>query len=83
MKTSRVRIVLFTALLAVPIAIATSKQAGKPLDRATSLSVFERIKKLDGAWRARSTKGWEENQHFHVIAKGTAVTSESVPHSSL
>jgi hypothetical protein len=41
--------------------------------------VFERIKKLDGAWRARSTKGWEENQQFHVIAKGSAVTSESIP----
>jgi len=79
MKTSRIRFVLFTALLAVPVMTAASKQGTKPLDRATSLAVFERIKNLDGAWHTRSTKGWEENQQFHVIAKGSAVTSESVP----
>jgi hypothetical protein len=79
MKTSNSRLATFALLVALPSAIAASKQETKPLDRATSLAVFERIKKLDGAWRARSTKGWEENQQFHVIAKGTAVTSESVP----
>lgn len=79
MKTPGMRLTTFAALLAVPVMIAASKQGTKPLDRATSLAVFERIKKLDGAWRARSTKGWEENQQFHVIAKGTAVTSESAP----
>jgi len=79
MKTFSILLTTFAVIAALPIAIAASKEASKPLDRATSLAVFERIKKLDGAWRARSTKGWEENQRFHVIAKGTAVTSESVP----
>src|SRR5258708_7371928 len=59
--------------------IAATKPVTKPLDHATSLPAFERIKKLDGRWRARSTKGWEENQVFHVIAKGSAVASESAP----
>jgi hypothetical protein len=79
MKTSRIPLATFAALVLLPAMIAASKQVTKPLDRATSLAVFERIKKLDGAWRARSTKGWEEHQQFHVIAKGSAVTSESVP----
>jgi hypothetical protein len=79
MKTSRIPLATFAVLVALPLAIAGSKQVSKPLDHAASLAMFERIKKLDGAWRSRSTKGWEENQQFHVIAKGTAVTSESVP----
>jgi hypothetical protein len=79
MKSPTVRLATFAALVVLPVMIAGSKQETKPLDRTTSLAVFERIKKLDGAWRARSTKGWEENQQFHVIAKGSAVTSESIP----
>jgi len=49
------------------------------LDRATALAAFERIKKLEGTWQSKSTKGWEERQQFLLIAKGTAVVAQSVP----
>jgi hypothetical protein len=50
--------------------------------KLTALAVFERIKKLEGTWQSKSTKGWEERQQFRLIAKGTAVVSQSVPVSA-
>jgi hypothetical protein len=47
------------------------------LDHATALAAFERIKKLKGTRQATSTKGWEERQQFRLIARGTAVVSQS------
>ena len=49
------------------------------LDRASALTAFERIKKLEGTWQSKSTKGWEERQQFRLIAKNTAVVSQSMP----
>jgi hypothetical protein len=84
MKIGSIRLILYGAaavtLLAAQIVIARPQQiTTQPLERASSLAAFERIKKLDGVWGTQSTKGWEEQQQIRVIAKGTAVAFESVP----
>lgn len=38
---------------------------------------FERFKKLEGAWKGRSTKGWEEVISYKTIAQGTVVVGTS------
>jgi len=67
---------LGTALLA---GAHQSQPGTKPLNRADAIAAFEKIKRLDGDWRARSTKGWRERLQYRVIAKGSAVTSQSAP----
>jgi hypothetical protein len=38
-----------------------------------SHALFERIKSLEGEWRGKSTKGWEDNVRVRVIAGGSVV----------
>lgn len=38
---------------------------------------FERFKKLEGSWKGRSTKGWEETVSYKTIAQGTVVVGTS------
>jgi hypothetical protein len=38
---------------------------------------FDRIKKLAGSWRGKSTKGWSETENVRVIAGGSAVMCTS------
>jgi hypothetical protein len=77
------RILFAGAALALTITSVVVAESGnvqpQPLDRAAALTVFERIKKLEGTWQATSTKGWEERQQFRLIARGTAVVSQSAP----
>lgn len=71
---------LVLAVYAAPFRSAMDEGKGtKGLDRAATVAVFERIKKLEGSWRAQSTKGWGDKEVFHVIARGTAVTAQSAP----
>jgi hypothetical protein len=73
-------ITLVLAIALTTVVVADSRGAHpQELDHASALAAFERIKKLEGTWQAKSTKGWEERQQFRVIAKGTAVSSQSVP----
>ena len=75
--------VLTLAITPATVVVAQSRRAApQALDRTTALTAFERIKKLEGTWQAKSTKGWEERQQFRLIAKGTAVASQSMPASS-
>jgi hypothetical protein len=64
---------------ATVVAAQSRKALPQSLDRTTALTAFERIQKLEGTWRSKSTKGWEERQQFRLIAKGTAVASQSMP----
>ena len=71
---------LVFAIAITTVGVAKSKKTHpQELDRASALAAFERIKKLEGTWQSKSTKGWEERQQFRLIAKGTAVVSQSVP----
>jgi hypothetical protein len=40
-------------------------------------AAFEHFKKLEGKWRGRSTKGWEEVINYKTIAKGSVVVANS------
>jgi len=73
-----VTLALAIALTTVVVPAFKTAQA-QELDRATALAAFEHIKKLEGTWQSKSTKGWEERQQFRLIARGTAVVSQSVP----
>lgn len=52
---------------------------GKPAEQGEGLATetFERIKKFDGNWVGRSTKGWEEKITFKTIAQGSVVHESS------
>ena len=61
------RILVFSlALLALASGLP---QAGE----ATPEAVFEHFKSLQGSWRGKSTKGWEEESTIKAIAGGSAV----------
>ena len=57
---------------------AVSATQTRGLDPAAAKSTFERLKKLQGTWVAKSTKGWEEQTTFNTIAAGSAVVEEGV-----
>jgi hypothetical protein len=40
-------------------------------------TAFEQFKKLEGKWRGRSTKGWEEVINYKTIAQGSVVVANS------
>lgn len=48
-----------------------SNRADEQRDRA--LEAFDHLKELQGEWRARSTRGWEETIQFEVTARGSVV----------
>jgi len=56
-----------------------SPKAGTDAAISTELArkTFEQLKKLDGKWIGRSTKGWQEQITFKVIAKGSVVHESS------
>ena len=64
-------IVLVLAINASPIA------QSKPSNKAAAAEAFQRFKKLEGKWKGRSTKGWEETITYKTIAAGSVVVGES------
>ena len=84
MTTFRARTQFVSLVLAIAMVIGAELKTARAqeLDHATALAAFERIKKLKGTWKATSTKGWEERQQFRLIARGTAVVSQSEPSPS-
>lgn len=47
-------------------------------NKAGAAEAFQRFKKLEGKWKGRSTKGWEETIVFHTIAAGSVVVEDSL-----
>lgn len=41
------------------------------------IKTFERLRKLEGKWLGRSTKGWQETVTYKVIARGSVVYESS------
>jgi hypothetical protein len=69
----------FIWLIAVP-AISGQNHAHedkKDLDLTPARAAFERFKKLEGNWKGRSTKGWEETVSYKTIAQGSVVVGTS------
>lgn len=66
-------ILLGMAILGIIAASSSPQKSASTLAQAG----FERFKKLEGKWRGRSTKGWEEIIHFKTIAQGSVVVETS------
>jgi hypothetical protein len=49
----------------------------KASDPSPARAAFERFKKLEGRWRGRSTKRWEEEITYKTIAHGSVVVGTS------
>lgn len=48
-------------------------------DRERWVSTFEQLKRLEGEWVGKSSKGWEEHITFAVMASGSVVYEDSSP----
>ena len=79
-------IVAFGLLLsAVGVAVFAQKPADPSVqppnkmaaNSASAKELFERLKKLEGKWMGRSTKGWTEAITFKTIAQGSVVHESS------
>jgi hypothetical protein len=62
----------------------SQQQANKLVDggpeqqvEALAKQTFERLKKFEGKWTGRSTKGWQEVINFKTIAQGSVVHESS------
>jgi hypothetical protein len=70
-------------LLSLIASGGTSAQTHKHLDKTplnpapAARDAFERFKQLEGSWKGRSTKGWEEEISYRTIAQGTVVVGTS------
>jgi hypothetical protein len=56
---------------------ANAQDRDRPSTPAPAVAAFEQFKKLEGKWRGRSTKGWEEVLTFKTIAGGSVVVGTS------
>ena len=45
--------------------------------KTQAIEAFQRFKKLEGKWKGRSTKGWQETVEYRTIAAGTVVVESS------
>lgn len=69
-----------TVVKATPAAVGAWTQERGHIDtvkQRLSRALFERMKKLEGDWRGKSTKGWEDLSRVKVIAKGSAILFDS------
>lgn len=75
--------VLLTVLLLLLMPFAPSRAQNqkqpetKSPDQTPAYTAFERLKKLEGKWKGRSTKGWEELIEYKTIAHGSVVLENS------
>ena len=65
--------IMFMILIAAMEALA----AERPITPEDSRAIFARLKKMAGAWTARSTKGWTETNRYEVAGKGSVVIGRS------
>jgi len=68
-----------TAAAQKPAEQASASNASAPAARTaeSAKETFERLKKFEGKWIGRSTKGWEEAITFKTIAQGSVVHESS------
>jgi len=80
--TSRSTIGIITCLVLVAgasgIVDSSNQGANKKVSNSGAAQIaFELLKKLEGKWIGRSTKGWEEKTSFKTIAGGSVVVEET------
>jgi hypothetical protein len=59
------------------ILAATLNAAERAVTSDDAKALFARFAKLEGKWKARSTKGWTETNTYEVAAKGSVVFNRS------
>lgn len=69
-------------MLLITGAAPASGQAHAHGDKKTaevtpSRAAFEQLKRMEGKWKGRSTKGWEETITYKTIAAGSVVVGNS------
>lgn len=69
-------------ILCIAIVMAVPGQAHEKADKKPpapeqARAAFELFKKLEGKWKGRSTKGWEETVSYKAIARGSVVVGNS------
>jgi hypothetical protein len=62
-------------LLAAVLILSAPAPVAPPAPLAAQ--AFERIKALEGEWRGRSSKGWEDRVSFQIVAAGSCVVERS------
>lgn len=65
------------AILATFAFVLQSPAANASVSPERAKAVFEKLKKLTGEWRAKSTKGWTEKLTYDVIAGGSVIMERS------
>ena len=75
-------ILLATAVLSHPLVVRSDDHTAhatqpQPPQQTDAVKTFERLKKMEGKWRGKSTKGWTDEVTYRVIANGSVVLSES------
>lgn len=76
------RVLLTAGALAVFFIAPTTRvgaqaRNGEKPNPTPAAAAFERFKKLEGKWKGRSTKGWEEVSIYKTIAAGSVVVGTS------
>jgi len=67
---------IHSVLTTLILLLTTTTSIDKATERAHERA-FERIKKLEGTWKGRSTRGWSEQMTYRVIANGSIVMETS------
>lgn len=57
----------------IPSLESAAPGAAWPASPERARAVFERLKKLEGKWRGKSTKGWTDTGEYRAIAGGSVV----------
>ena len=68
---SRRSIVMLIAFLSTTLCLAA------PGSTEDARKAFDRLKRLEGDWHARSSKGWSETISYEVVARGSVVVSRT------
>ena len=78
LRSSSARIAgIYLILLSAVCGQIHAQTQEKVSELSPAREAFERFKKLEGKWKGRSTKGWEETISFKTIAAGSVVVENS------
>jgi len=77
LRTALAALVLATLIPAPLLPQGEAASSATPIPRDQALQVFEQFKALAGRWRGHSTKGWEGDSTYRVLARDSVVMSTS------
>jgi hypothetical protein len=74
-RTQAMQLLMTIAIAATVLFASFQPQADAPklTDAQKHQAMFDKFKALEGTWRTKSTKGWEDKSTFKTIAGGSCV----------